>query len=80
MPARQMERAMAIWRDAERLLAVLPEHSHEAVDVRRGLAEARSAYVALSTSSEVNAELMPLFPEMINEAESAISPGRNGGG
>ena len=49
MPTRQMERAMAIWREAERLLAVLPEHSHEAVDVRRALAEARSAYVALST-------------------------------
>jgi len=73
MPARQMERALAIWREAERLLAVLPEHSHEAADVRRALAEARSAYVALSTSTEVNAELLARCTEMINEADSALS-------
>jgi hypothetical protein len=77
VPQRQMERAIALWREGERLIETLPPDSLAARDVRSAISQLRSAHAALSDASGVTPELVDRAKRMIDEAERAIVASRD---
>lgn len=72
MPQRLIERALRVWRDAERLLATLDDTSSDAARVRRAMSEAQSAYSSLVDEPDVTPELLERSRQMVEEAEAAL--------
>jgi hypothetical protein len=72
MPEKLVERALQVWRAAERALESLDSATPEAATVRRAISEARSAYSSLSGESEITSELLDRSRQMIEEAEVAL--------
>ena len=72
MPSRQMERAIALWREGERQIEALPMGSADHAAVTRAVGELKSAHASLFGTQDVSADLLARATEMIDDAELTI--------
>ena len=74
MPQRTLERALAVWREADRLLASSDRSAPEAARLQNALLKAQSAYASLATHEPVSDEVLDRAKQAVDEAEAELRP------